>query len=111
MMHWLTHRVATAQDPQDGEVAFGRVPAALRLNPRPAPEALPGLRVVQDRVRGVDRVLSVDVPALRRLPVLLDPGPGPAVTIHNFSVVRTEPLRAWPSPIMIAPRAARRASG
>jgi hypothetical protein len=31
------------------------------------------LRVVQDRVCGVDRVLSVDVPAFGGLPVLLEP--------------------------------------
>src|SRR6202522_1328261 len=48
---------AATGGPLDGEVAFGRVPAALLLDRRPAAEALPGLRVVQDRVVGVDRVL------------------------------------------------------
>jgi hypothetical protein len=81
--HALAHpKVAAAQDPADGEVAFGRMPAALRLNPRPASEALAGLRVVQDRVRSVDRVLGVVVPALGGIPVLLDPGPDIAVTIN-----------------------------
>ena len=60
--HALVHpKVATASDPQDGEVAVGRVPAALRLDLRPAPETFSGLRVVQDRVCSIDSVLGVDV--------------------------------------------------
>jgi hypothetical protein len=62
-----------AQDPADGEVALGGVPAALRLDLRPASEALAGLRVVEDRVFGVDRVFRVRVSAFGGLPVLLDP--------------------------------------
>jgi len=81
--HDLAHpQVAAAPDTHDGEVAFGRVPAALRLDLRPAPVALPGLRVVQDRVGGVDRVLGVGVSVLGGLPVLLDPRPGPGVAIR-----------------------------
>jgi hypothetical protein len=64
-------------------VAFGRMPAALRLDPRPASEALAGLRVVQDRVFSVDRVLGVDVPAFGGLPMLLDPSPNIGVTIDR----------------------------
>ena len=80
--HALAHpQVASAHDPPDGEVAFGRVPAALRLDPRPASEALAGLRIVQDRVGSVDRVLGVDVPAFGGLPVLLDPGSDVGFTI------------------------------
>src|SRR6202021_1100936 len=73
-----------AADPDDGEAAFGRVPAASRLDLGPAPEALSGLRVVQDRVRGVDRVLSVGVSAVGGRPVLLYPGPGLRVTVHGL---------------------------
>src|SRR5580704_570363 len=81
--HDLAHpQVATAADPQHPEVAFSRVPAALRLDRRPAPEPLPGLRIVQDRVGSVDRVLGVGVPALGGLPVLLYSGTGSAVTIR-----------------------------
>ena len=63
-------------------MALGRVPAALRLDLCPAPEPLSGLRVVQDRVGRVDRVLGVGVPALGGRPVLLYPGAGAGVTIH-----------------------------
>ena len=59
-------------------MAFGRVPAALCLDLGPAPEALPGLRVVQDRVGSVDSVLRVPVAVLGCRPVLLYPDPGPA---------------------------------
>jgi amidohydrolase len=69
-------QVAAAPDPQHAEVPFGRVPAALRLDLRPADEALAGLRVVQDPVGRVDRVLGVAVPALRSRPVLRYPGAG-----------------------------------
>src|SRR6185437_3984678 len=75
-------KVAAAPDPQDGEVAFSRVPAALRLDLGPAPEALPRLGIVQDRIVGVDRVLGLDVPALGSPPVLLQESPGPGVTIR-----------------------------
>jgi hypothetical protein len=75
-------KVAATPDPQDPEVALGRVPAALRLDLRPAPEALAGLRIVQYRVGRVDRVLRVAVSAFRRRPVLLYPGASPDVTIH-----------------------------
>src|SRR3954470_12415269 len=72
----LAHpKVAAAHDPADGEVAFGRVPAALRFDRSPASEALAGLRVVQNPVGSVDRMLSVDLPAFGGLPVPLDPGP------------------------------------
>src|SRR5438270_519786 len=74
--HDLAHpKVAAAHDPTDAEVAFGGMPAALRLDPWPTSEALAGLRVVEDRVRSVDRVLSFDVPAFGGLPVLLEPSP------------------------------------
>jgi hypothetical protein len=63
-------------------VAFGRVPAALRLDLRAAAEALTGLRIVQDRIVGVDRVLGVDVTALGGGPVLLKPGPGAGIAIR-----------------------------
>src|SRR6202042_2922286 len=88
--HALAHpQVAAALNPADGEVAFGRVPAALRLDLVPASEALTGLRVVQDRVFGVDRVLEIDVPALRGLPVLSDPSPDIGVTIDCAAHPRT----------------------
>src|ERR1700730_4783118 len=51
--HALAHpKVAATPDPKDGEVAFGRVPAALCLDLRPAPEPFPGLRVVQTGTAG-----------------------------------------------------------
>src|ERR1700761_8296692 len=44
----LAHpQTAAAADPQHGEVAFGRMPTPLGLDPGPAAEALPGLWVVQ----------------------------------------------------------------
>ena len=82
--HALAHpKDAAAQDPADGEVAFGRIPAALRLDPRPTSEALAGLRVVQDRGRSLDRVLSVRVPSFGGLPVLLEPSPDIGFTINS----------------------------
>ena len=63
-------------------MALGRMPAALRLDLRPASEALPGLGIVQDRGFSVDSVLGVGVPVLGGLPMLLQPGPDPGVTIH-----------------------------
>jgi amidohydrolase len=84
-------QVAAAPDPQHAEVPLGRMPAALRLDLRPAPEALAGLRVVQDPVGRVDRVLGVAVPALRSRPVLRYPGAGRDV-IH--SPVHLQPRRS-----------------
>jgi DNA-binding transcriptional LysR family regulator len=98
----LAHpQVTAAPDPHDGEVTLGRVPAALRLDLRPAPVALPGLRVVQDPVLSVDRVLGVAVSVLGRLPVLLDPGPGPGVAIRCLVHIghisgRESAIRRWP---------------
>jgi hypothetical protein len=43
----------------------------------------PDCGVVEDRVCGVDRVLSVDVSAFGGLPVLLDPSPYIGVTINR----------------------------
>ena len=73
-------------------MTFGRVPASLRLDSRPAAETLAGLRVVQDRVRGVDRVLSVDVPVFGGLPVLLEPSPD--VGIASVALFTRTPLMA-----------------
>jgi hypothetical protein len=48
--HALAHpQVADAEDPSHREVVFGRMAAALRLDARPAREALAGLRIVEDR--------------------------------------------------------------
>jgi hypothetical protein len=66
------------------------VPTALRLDLCPASEALTGLRIVEDRVGRVDRVLSVDVSALGRLPVLLYPGPNVSVPISVVSIVTSD---------------------
>jgi hypothetical protein len=97
--HALAHpEVASARDPADREVALGRVRAPLRLDLRPAAEALPRLRVVEDRVLGIDRVLGVSVPALRRLLVSLDPNPDFGVTI-SCAAHSSVPLR----PVGIVP--------
>jgi hypothetical protein len=53
--------VAASLDAADGEVAFGGMAAALRLDLGPVAEALAGLRIVEDRIGGVDRVLGIDV--------------------------------------------------
>ena len=65
--HHLAHPQFAAAPDRDGEMAFGWVPAALGLDAGPAPEPLPGLRVVQDGVLRVDGVLRADIPALGRL--------------------------------------------
>ncbi len=46
--------VPTALDSGDGKMALRRMPATLRLDPRAAAEALPRLRIIQDRVGSVD---------------------------------------------------------
>ena len=78
-------------DPADGEVAFGRVAAALCLDLCPAAEALAGLRIVEDPILGVDRVLGLDVSALGGIPVLLDPSPNVGVAV-NCGVSRLPPM-------------------
>jgi hypothetical protein len=45
-------------------------------------QSLAGLRVVQDRVRGVNRMLGVDVSTLVGVPVLLEPCPEISFTIN-----------------------------
>src|SRR5262249_39406032 len=81
--HALAHpHLAAAEDPAHAEVALRRMAAALRLDPRAAPEALARLRVVEDRVVRVDRVLRLDVTALRGLPVLPHASPD-VVVIHH----------------------------
>jgi hypothetical protein len=62
-------------------VALGRVAAPLGLDPRPAAEALARLRVVEDRVFGVDRLLRLDVPAFGGVPVLLGASPDLGSTV------------------------------
>lgn len=96
--HALAHpKIAAAQDPADCEVAFGRVSATLRLDPGPAPEALPRLRIVQDRIVGVDRVLSVDVPTFGGLPVLPNPSPKVGFTIAVHLLVPRDPYESHAS--------------
>ena len=53
-----------ALDPADGKVTFGGMSTSLRLDRCTASEALAGLRIIQNRVFGVDRVPGVDVATL-----------------------------------------------
>jgi hypothetical protein len=67
--------VAQTLNPAYAEVPLRRMPTTLCPDRRSAFEALTGLRVIQDRVRCVDRMLSTNLSALRGLPVLLYPSP------------------------------------
>jgi len=52
-------QIPSTADPADGKVPLRRVAAALRLDLCAATEALAGLRIIQNRIVGVDRMLSV----------------------------------------------------
>src|SRR6478735_1121864 len=61
--------VTAADDPQHAEPPIGRMAAPLRRDGRPAAVTLTRLRIVEDRVLRIDRVLDVGVAGFRCPPV------------------------------------------
>ncbi len=62
------------------------MPDALRPDIAATSETLTGLRVVKTRVGGVDGVFGFGVATLGRMPVFIQPGPNPPVTVQGHAL-------------------------